>query len=83
MNLRSATIVSQPHNAIFTACPIDVLFCKGDIGGEIGFSGPAGSQSPHGLIQIALGTFDAFMGNARCGQKTPQAKHQSEPEKNT
>jgi len=32
MNLRSALIVSQSHNATFTARPIDILFREGDIG---------------------------------------------------
>ena len=65
MHLRSALIVSQSHNAIFTARPIDILFREGDIRGEIGFSGPAGSQSPNGLIQIAFGTLDALMGQSK------------------
>jgi hypothetical protein len=82
MHLRSALIVSQSHNAIFTARSIDILFCEGDIRGEIGFSGPAGSQSPNGLIQIAFGTLDALMGQSSYGHTTPQAKRQSEPRNN-
>ena len=82
MNLRSALIVRQSHNARFTARPIDILLRKGDIRGEIGFSGPAGSQSLNGLIQIAFGTLDALMGQSSYGHTTPQAKRQSETRNN-
>jgi hypothetical protein len=50
-------------------------------GGEIGFSALAGSQSLNGLIQIALGTFDALMGHSSHGKATPQSKRQRDPPK--
>jgi hypothetical protein len=77
MNLRSALIVSHSHNAVFTARPKHILFCQG----EIGFSALAGSQSLNGLIQIALGTFDALMGHSSHGKATPQSKRQRDPPK--
>jgi hypothetical protein len=81
MNLRSALIFSYSHNAVFIARPKHILFCQGDKGGKIGFSAPAGSQSLNGLIQIALGTFDALMGYSSHGKATPQSKRQRDPPK--